>query len=184
MLGSLAKSPLIMGTSITNLPANDLAILANPAIIAVNQDPLGSPALNIWTDGDSQLWSGPLASTTGNSTEDMVVGLVNTGDSAIDISASLTDVFANGDAPSGDWEIRDLWAGRLSEEDAQSIIDEGAAAHTDLLYNATATPYEVGLSNGEEVLLGVVVDTIGSDGTVQASVEGHGCVVFRLRSVE
>ncbi|KAK2760162.1 hypothetical protein FQN54_002228 [Arachnomyces sp. PD_36] len=180
---SLLKSPLIMGSSITELPAADLSILANPAIIAVNQDPLGSPAVNVWTDGDSQLWSGVLQSTTGGA-DDVVVGLVNTGESAIDISAPLSDIFVNGTVPSGNWEVRDLWAGRLSEEQAQSIIDGGAAGSADLLYNATATPYETGLGNGNEMLLGAVVDTIGSDGSIQASVESHGCAIFRLRSAE
>ncbi len=40
-LWALAKAPLIIGCDVTNMTADTLAILTNPEIIAVSQDPLG-----------------------------------------------------------------------------------------------------------------------------------------------
>lgn len=93
--GSVLKSPLIIGTDISSLSTSDFSILVNPAIIAVNQDPLGISAQLRWNTSDTLLWSGPL-SPTGNSstTLDMVVALVNIGNSTANIEASMSDIFA------------------------------------------------------------------------------------------
>lgn len=40
-LWSISKAPLIMGCDVTKMTASTLAILTNPEVIAVNQDPLG-----------------------------------------------------------------------------------------------------------------------------------------------
>lgn len=40
-LWSISKAPLIMGCDVTQMTAETLAILTNPEVIAVNQDPLG-----------------------------------------------------------------------------------------------------------------------------------------------
>lgn len=40
-LWALTKAPLIIGCDVTNMTADTIAILTNPEVIAVNQDPLG-----------------------------------------------------------------------------------------------------------------------------------------------
>jgi len=40
-LWSISKAPLIMGSDLSQMTAETLAILTNPEVIAVNQDPLG-----------------------------------------------------------------------------------------------------------------------------------------------
>lgn len=40
-LWAITKAPLIVGCDVTNMTADTIAILTNPEVIAVNQDPLG-----------------------------------------------------------------------------------------------------------------------------------------------
>jgi alpha-galactosidase len=43
-LWCFAKSPLILGNDLSNMSAEVLAIISNPRLIAVNQDPNGMQA--------------------------------------------------------------------------------------------------------------------------------------------
>ena len=98
------KSPLIMGNDVTKLRAPDLAILTNPAVLAVSQDPLGSSAVRRWrqpanaTDrfgqGETQMWSGALHGG------DALVVLVNAGPADADMAATSEDIFWDA-GPSG-----------------------------------------------------------------------------------
>ncbi|EED15485.1 alpha-galactosidase, putative [Talaromyces stipitatus ATCC 10500] len=179
-----AKSPLIMGNDMSKLIASDYSILANPAIIAVNQDPLGVAATYRWTRNNVQLWSGPLVSTTGSSVNDQVVVLYNNGGSSTTVSVALSDVFGSSSSvPSSQLEIRDLWGSRLSNSQAQTILNQGASANPSWLYNATAKSYATGLSQGDSMLLGTSIGSVtGASGTIQQTVSGNGCRVFRLRA--
>lgn len=173
-----------MGNDMSKLTASDYSILANPAIIAVNQDPLGVAATYRWTRNNVQLWSGPLVSTTGSAVNDMVVVLFNNGGSSTTESATLSDIFGSSNIPSSQFEIRDLWVSRLSDSQAQEILNDGAAAHPSSFYNATALSYSTGLSQGNSMLLGGFVGTVsGATGTISQSIPATGCRVFRLRAI-
>lgn len=173
-----------MGNDMTKLIASDYSILANPAVIAVNQDPLGVAATYRWTRNNVQLWSGPLVSTSGSSVNDQVVALYNNGASSTTVSVSLSDIFGSASVPSGQFEIRDLWGSRLSNSQAQTILNNGAESNPSWLYNATAKPYSTGLSQGDSMLLGTSIGTVtGPSGTISESVPGDGCRLFRLRAV-
>jgi alpha-galactosidase len=168
----------------SKLTASGYSILANAAIIAVNQDPLGVAATYRWTRNNVQLWSGPLVSTTGSSTNDVVVVLFNNGGSATTASVTLSDIFDSSNVPSSQFEIRDLWASRLTDSQAQAIMNDGATAHGSWLYNATAQSYSTGLAQGNAMLLGGVVGTVsGASGTISQSIPATGCRVFRLRAI-
>ena len=59
-LWCLLPSPLMVGA---NLPDNDawtLALLTNPEVLAVNQDPLGAAARQIAATNDVEIWVKPL----------------------------------------------------------------------------------------------------------------------------
>lgn len=173
-----------MGNDPATLSASSYSILANAAIIAVNQDPMGVAATYRWTTNNVQLWSGPLVSTTGSSTTDMVVLLINNAASSTTISVALSDIFGSSSVPSSQFEIRDLWGSRLSDSQAQTILNNGAAANPSLLYNATATSYATGLSEGNSMLLGTSIGTVqGASGTISESIPAYGCRVFRLRAL-
>jgi alpha-galactosidase len=210
--GAVAKSPLIMGNDIRSIAPADLSILSNAAVIAVSQDPLGSSAARRWvyatnsstipgtTAGAIQMWSGNLKSTTGGDYNDMVVLLINGGNTNLSMNATLADIFVDsgplGTAPqvSMAWEVRDLWANRMSDAEAQAIIDmsntsgNATAGYNSTIvntgrYNATATSYANGLAANNTLLLGNITTTVLPSGTVTAMVEPHGAALFRLRAL-
>jgi alpha-galactosidase len=200
-----------MGNDLRDIAPQDLSILSNAAVIAVNQDPLGQSAARRWlyygngTDGESggsgmQLWSGNLKGTVHENYNDYVVLLVNGNNNATVMNATLEDIFVDsgprGHAPQVDmsWEVRDLWAGRMTNETAQAIIDASAVASNtthsynatsifDHRYNATATSYADGLAANNSILLGSVTTTVQPSGTIIANVDRHGAAMFRLRAI-
>lgn len=201
-----------MGNDIRSIAPADLSILSNAAVIAVNQDPLGSSAARRWvyatnsssipdtTAGAIQLWSGSLKSTTGGKYSDMVVLLINGGNTTLEMNATLADIFVDsgprGTAPqvSIAWEVRDLWANRMSNEEAQAIIDASSAAGNATTgynattvgygrYNSTATSYAAGLASNNTLLLGNVTTTVQPSGTITATVQPHGAALYRLRAM-
>ncbi|KAM3080989.1 hypothetical protein ACMFMG_004948 [Clarireedia jacksonii] len=208
---SIAKSPLILGNDLRKILPADLSIISNPAVIAVNQDPLGNSAARRWmypvSADDSirtlQMWSGPLINTTTSRFTDQVVLLINGGSTPLTMNASLADIFVDsgpaGTAPQVgiSWELRDLWGNRMSNATAAGIIAASAAAgnattgynattvgEDEGRYNATATSYAEGLRTGRSELLGSVTGTVAPSGTVSALVQPHGVRMFRMRPVE
>jgi len=147
-----------------------------------------------------QLWSGSLESTTGGTYSDMVVLLINGANESMVLNATLADIFIDS-GPSGtapevklSWEVRDLWANRMSEAEAQAIIDASSATGNATngynattvgsgRYNATKTSYAQGLKNNDTLLLGNVTTTVAPSGTITATVDSHGAALFRLRAL-
>ena len=188
------KSPLLIGTDIRKLSAKTLSILNNPAVIAVNQDPLGSPASRVRQDldvkkskygqGEVQIWSGPLFPN------DRLVVLLNAADEDLTIKTDLNEIFVHegpeGSAPQTkhEWELYDLWADRMADKDAKKVLEgEHPQAYKDW-YNATQVPYKNGLLAGDERLLGRKVGTLSPDNPcLQKQVPKHGVKMYRLRSV-
>ena len=193
------KSPLLIGADLRHLDAAALRILNNPAVIAVNQDPLGRSASrrlrkfdvpkNRWGDGETQVWSGPLYPN------DQLVLFLNAASEDLEMSVSLADLFVD-DGPGGSapqtkqkWAIHDLWANAMDETTAHRIIDS-ATTHGAFSsgghgwYNATATPYNEGLSNNDERLLGKPIGTVGpgAEDEITTHVPRNGVRMFRLRS--
>ena len=202
MVGAALKTPLIMGTDLRMLDAQALSILNNPAVIAINQDPLGSPVARRWILPSStgnkreevQLWSGKLTSTTGDDYNDMVVLLINGGSSNATITATLLDIFddlahsAKMIQVASIWEVRDLWAGRMTLETATSIIQgrttwNNSTSGDDEWYNATQTSYAQGLAANDARVLGVVDENVLINGIITTSLEAHGVAMFRLRNI-
>lgn len=201
------KSPLIMGNDMRKMDAATLSILSNPAVIAVSQDPAGSAAFRRWqyaveeTDvygqGEIQMWSGSL---TGG---DMLVVLLNAGNSDREMNATLADIFWD-NGPGGTaveisqaWDVYDLWANRMDNATANAIIDAANAAAnstssaslptpssgSQFRYNATAMGgYATGLSQNDPVLLGKKIGTVQPQGKLTAQVAKHGVGMFRLRA--
>lgn len=179
------------------MDAETLSILNNPAVIAVNQDPLGTPAVRRWIHPvgereEIQLWVGNLMSTTGGLYHDIVILLINGGSENTTMKATLMDIFD--DYPhrtkiiqaASSWEVRDLWVGRMSLENATAIIQGTTASDyptTDgeVWYNMTKMSYEQGLAENDLRLLGVIDDSVLADGAVITNVESHGVAMFRLR---
>jgi len=97
-LWCLLSAPLLAGNDLAKMTPDTLAILTNPEIIALDQDPKGAQAHRIWEEGPYELWSKPLADGS------MAVGLFNRGEDAEKITLRLQDVGMMGSVT-----VRDLW---------------------------------------------------------------------------
>ena len=187
---SALKSPLLIGADLRELSPNTLTILNNPAIIAVNQDPLGRSAAQVYRNtnvkkdkygqGEVQIWSGPLYP------HDQLVVFLNAADEDLEMSTTLNDIFVHngpeGSAPQtkDEYDVHDLWADRMPERNAADIL-AGKAQYRKKSYES----YQEGLDNGDPKLLGKRVGSIGPQhGELKAQVPRHGSRVFRLRSLD
>jgi alpha-galactosidase len=176
-----------------------LTIVNNPAILALSQDPMSRPALLVQRDvnvpkdkygvGETQVWSGSLAYG------DHVVILLNMAGGQQTISVSLEEIFvrdgAGGIAPQiyHDWDVYDLWADRMSDKDAESILGATDQMARDLVfqrlnwYNSTEIPFSEGLKTRDARLMGKKVSLIHAQGTFEIDVPQHAARVFRLHNV-
>jgi len=187
-----------MGNDLRQLSAKDLSILNNPAIIALNQDPLGKSVVRVQRNkhvkkdkygiGETQVWSGSLFGG------DQAVILVNAADEDVEISVGLDEIFVF-DGPGGsapqvqqEWELYDLWADRMDEKLAEQILDADVETARKLLnkanwYNSTAIPYKDGLKHGDDRLFGRKVGTVQAKGQLTKKVRKHAAEVYRLKAV-
>lgn len=185
------KSPLLIGADLRELSAKTLTILNNPAVIALNQDPLGRSVTQIFRDrnvkkdrygeGEVQIWAGPLYPA------DQLVIFLNAADEDLNLSVTLNDIFVHegpeGSAPhtKEDWDVYDLWADRMDDFTAEQILG-GEEQYAAKWYNSTQVPYKIGLDNGDSRLLGKPVGCIGPQHhELKAEVPRHGVRAFRLR---
>ncbi len=72
-LWCLLSAPLIAGNDLTEMTPQTLAILTNPDVIAVDQDPAGNEGYRIWQEGPLQIWMKVMADRS------RVVALFNLG---------------------------------------------------------------------------------------------------------
>jgi alpha-galactosidase len=198
-LWSILKSPLLIGADLRKLSAASLTVLNNPAIIALNQDPLGKSAIRIerlldvpkdkYGVGETQIWSGQLYGG------DQVVLFVNFANEAIKMEASLAEIFvADGPGSSApqvnrDWNLHDLWADRMDINTAQRIIDAaGDLAVVQTIFqkanwvNSTETSYLDLILNRDERIMGKKVGSVTANGKITVEVPRHACKVYRLRN--
>ena len=100
-LWSLASSPLMLGM---NLPDNDAwttAILSNPEVLAIDQDPLGKPAQRITNLNGPEIWVKPLADGS------RAVGFFNRTSQPVKVDLQWHDLHKSGIRSRPD--VRDLW---------------------------------------------------------------------------
>nr|CUW00885.1 melibiase (alpha-galactosidase) [Saccharomyces arboricola]CUW00887.1 melibiase (alpha-galactosidase) [Saccharomyces arboricola] len=186
---AMVKSPLIIGADVNQLKASSFSIYSQASIIAINQDPKGTPATRVWryyvpqTDkygqGEIQLWSGPLDNG------DQVIALLNGGNKARPMNASLEQVFfdsySGSEELSSKWDIYDLWANRVNNATSYKILQDGRVTNSSALYNATELSYKDGLSKNDTRLFGTKIGTISPGGLINTTVPAHGIAFYRLR---
>ncbi|KAF2868968.1 alpha-galactosidase [Massariosphaeria phaeospora] len=193
---AIHSSPMLIGTNVGTLSPANLAIYSNPAILAINQDPSAGGASRKWRyfvdpdetgEGEISLW------TRGLKNGDRIVALLNAANSTMMMNASMNEIFFDQRTAGAyrepeelrqTWDIYDLWANRMSEEEAASIINGNATTrgnHT-TRFNATATSYAEGIANNDTALFGVHVGSIAPSGTFSAEIARHSVGVYRLRA--
>jgi alpha-galactosidase len=97
-LWCLLAAPLLAGNDLSKMTPETLAILTNPEVIALDQDPLGVQGHRVAQEGQLEVWVKPLADGS------KAVGLFNRGESVMPVTAYFRDVGV-GDTAS----VRDLW---------------------------------------------------------------------------
>jgi alpha-galactosidase len=117
-LWCLVASPMLIGCDMDNLDAFTINLLGNDEVIAVNQDPLGKAASQVWKDDqmvklvnkrqgrEDQTRELPARQVWGRPLEDgsYAVGLFNLGDEPATVIANWSDLKI-----SGKHVARDLW---------------------------------------------------------------------------
>jgi alpha-galactosidase len=120
---AMLSAPLIMGTDVPDMRAEIRDILANPRIIAIDQDALGIPAMRWIATPELEIWAKPLAN------DEWAIAVLNRSSSARDFTIDWQAV-----------ELKDDQNGRQARfyEQSYGIEDswDGAAA------GDTATPMQ------------------------------------------
>ncbi|KAK9278326.1 hypothetical protein L1049_027891 [Liquidambar formosana] len=98
---AVAKAPLLIGCDIRSMDNVTFELLSNKEVIAVNQDELGAQGKKVKTDGDLEVWAGPLSDNK------VATVLWNRGSSTAKITAYWSDI---GLKPTAVVNARDLWA--------------------------------------------------------------------------
>lgn len=97
-LWSLLAAPLFSSTDVTRLTKDQLAVLTNREVIAVDQDAKGIQGRRVSEIGPVQVWAKPLRRGR------MAVGLINSGESPLPASVKFRDL-----GYSHPVRVRDLW---------------------------------------------------------------------------
>ncbi len=100
-LWCLLAAPLLAGNDLTQMSAATVALLTNPEVIAVDQDPAGVQGHRVSQEGPLEVWVKPLADAS------KAVGLFNRSNSAAPVTVYFRDVGLGNAAM-----VRDLWARR------------------------------------------------------------------------
>ncbi|MEU2913394.1 glycoside hydrolase family 27 protein [Streptomyces massasporeus] len=124
-LWSLLSAPLMAGNDIRTMSADVSAILRNPRLLAVNQDPLGAGGRRVRDDGDTEVFAKPLSDGL------VAVGLFNRGGNTTTITASAAQVGLTG----GSFTLTDLWTGATSSTSGQ--ISASVPAHGVAVFKMT-----------------------------------------------
>jgi alpha-galactosidase len=98
-LWCLLAAPLIASVDLRTISPENLAILTNAEVIAVDQDPAGVQGHRVSQEGPLEIWMKPLADGS------KAVGLFNRGEGAASMTAHFKDVGVGESA-----RVRDLWA--------------------------------------------------------------------------
>ncbi|MGO9411882.1 MAG: glycoside hydrolase family 27 protein [Spirochaetia bacterium] len=93
-------SPLMIGCDLRSREGPVREILSNPELIAVNQDPLGRPAVRVRRIGQQEIWRKPMEDGS------IVVALLNRGATVADMALRAADA---GVLDSFRGTVRDLW---------------------------------------------------------------------------
>ncbi|HUI41186.1 MAG TPA: glycoside hydrolase family 27 protein, partial [Terriglobia bacterium] len=98
-LWCILAAPLLAGNDLAKMTPETLAILTNPEVVAVDQDPKGVEGHRVWQGGPYEVWAKPLADGS------VAALLMNRGEDAEKITVSLKDIGLGSSAT-----VRDLWA--------------------------------------------------------------------------
>ncbi|XVS61530.1 glycoside hydrolase family 27 protein [Actinosynnema sp. CA-299493] len=103
-LWALMASPLMAGNDIRTMSTDVSAVLRNPRLIAVNQDPLGAGGRRVRDDGNTEVFAKTLSDGS------VAVGLFNRGGATATVSTTAAQIGLSGSS----FSLTDLWTGGAS----------------------------------------------------------------------
>ena len=124
-LWALLGAPLMAGNDIRTMSADVSAILRNPRLLAVNQDPLGAGGRRVRDDGSTEVFAKPLSDGS------VAVGLFNRGGGTATVTTTAAQVGLSG----GPFTLTDLWTGGTSSTSGQ--ISASVPAHGVAVYRVS-----------------------------------------------
>ncbi|MGW4942056.1 ricin-type beta-trefoil lectin domain protein [Actinoplanes sp. NPDC004185] len=125
-LWALLNAPLIAGNDLRTMSAATRSILTNTEVIGVNQDWGGRQGNRIVDNGDTEVWSKPMANGSA------AVVLLNRGSSTANISTTASQL---GLGSASSYSVRDLWAHTTST--AGPTISASVPSHGAAMYIVT-----------------------------------------------
>ncbi|XP_020570594.1 alpha-galactosidase-like [Phalaenopsis equestris] len=123
---ALAKAPLLIGCDVRSMSNETFSILSNSEVIAVNQDKLGVQGKKVKSNGNIEVWAGPLSGGK------VAVVLWNRGSSQTSITVNWADIGLNS---STIVDARDLW--EHSNTSVEGNLTATAASHACKMYVLT-----------------------------------------------
>ncbi len=127
---SMLASPLLAGNDLTRMTAMTAAILTNPAVLAIDQDPLGAAPIPVPRGDGLLLWTRPLADG------DTAVLAVNRGDSPHAATLTGAELALPATAAAGGYRATDLWTGTITTS-ADGALPLTLAPHAAALLRLT-----------------------------------------------
>ena len=124
-LWALMAAPLMAGNDIRTMSADVGAILRNPRLLAVNQDPLGAGGRRVRDDGATEVFAKPLSDGS------VAVGLFNRGGDTATVTTTTAQVGLSGNA----FTLTDLWTGSTSNTSGH--ISASVPAHGVAVFRVT-----------------------------------------------
>lgn len=125
----MMSSPLLLGCDLGTIDEATLALLTNPELIEVNQDPLALQACVVDRRNGAYILVKDFGTLHGNT---RVVALYNPTDAAVDMEIDFFDLDLAGNV-----KIRDL-IGRCDLPDAEGTYSETVAPHSTRIYRLDA----------------------------------------------
>ncbi|MEV5880234.1 ricin-type beta-trefoil lectin domain protein [Streptomyces sp. NPDC052101] len=178
-LWALSGAPLLAGNDLTAMSDETAAILKNPEVVAVDQDPRGLQGVKVAEDTTGLQVYGKVLTGTGN----RAVVLLNRTSAAQDITVRWSDLGLTGATAT----VRDLWAQRNTGSYATGYTTQVPAGGSVLLrvsgteaassgYSATSTGKYTGVtatSTGLHVLDIAYTNTAATPVTATLQVDGQ-----------
>jgi hypothetical protein len=162
-LWSLASSPLILGTDLTNLDRTDLSLLTNRSVLSVDQDAID--ATRIATSASSQVFGkreNPNTAVVGLFNTSATPGIVSTTAAALGLPAGTS------------YTLDDLWAHQKTE--TAGTISANVPSHGVALYRVTVNRWPPRFTPPSVVLnlTGLTTMTAGTPATATVTFTDNG----------
>ncbi len=120
---AMLSAPLIVGTDVPAMQPEIRDILANPRIVAIDQDPLGIPAMRWIATPELEIWAKPLAN------DEWAIAVLNRSSSAQDFTIDWSAVELKDDQNGRQarfydqaYEIEESWEGEASGDTSTPML--------------------------------------------------------------